>query len=294
MKIIRPAPITDTALTNSSVPETAPAWAPGATYALGAHVQDTAAHREYESLQANNIGHALTDPAWWIDLGATNRWRMFDQTNSSQTEADNELRVDLMISGRVNAVALLNVEAGAARITAMVGDTQVYDATFSMTATSGISDWFDYFYEPIERRPDLIVVDLPTYSNMRLSVVITRPGGTVKVGTMVIGQVKELGITAIGMSASIVDYSRKGADDFGNTMIVERAFAKKLDARVLVQNSEVDEVVSALSQLRATPVVWMADSRFSAAGVFGFYRNFSVTFDYDEQSICLLEIEGLT
>ncbi len=294
MKIIRPAPITDAALTASSVPETAPAWAVGATYALGGRVQDPVAHREYESVQANNTGHPLTDPAWWIDLGATNRWRMFDQTNGSQTEVENALQVDLLISGRVNAVALLNVEAGSVRITAMVGDTLVYDMTFSMTATSGVSDWFDYFFEPIERRPDLIVVNLPTYSNMRVRVEITRPGGTVKVGTMVIGQVKELGITEIGMSASIVDYSRKGADDFGNTMIVERAFAKKLDARVLVQNSEVDEVVSALSQLRATPVVWVADGRFAAGGVFGFYRNFSVTFAYPEQSMCMLEIEGLT
>lgn len=294
MKIIRPAAINGAALIASSVPDTPAAWASGTTYALGARVQDSAAHREYESLQGGNTGHALTDPAWWLDLGATNRWRMFDQTNGSQTVADDELEVQVRVAGRVDAVALLNCEAGTARVKAAVGATEVYDATFAMTSTSGIQDWYDYFFEPIERRPDLIVTDLPLYSNMTVTVTLTRPGGSVKVGTLVVGQTKEIGVTGIGMSAGIIDFSRKGADDFGNVMLVERAFARKLDVRVLVQNGEVDAVVATLAQLRATPVVWVADPRFVTGGVFGFYRNFSVTFEYPEQSICLLEIEGMT
>lgn len=294
MKIIRPALITDTSLAASSVPDAPTAWIEGATYAQGDHAQDPATHREYESLQSGNVGRALGDPAWWLDTGVTNRWRMFDQINGSQTVVEEQLQVDLLISGRVNAVALLNVEAAAVQITATVGETVVYDMTYSMTSSSGIVDWFDYFFEPIERRPDLIVTNLPTYSNMAVRVRVTRPGGTVKVGSLVIGQVRELGGTLQGMSAGIVDYSRKATDDFGNAMLVERAFAKKLDARVVVDNGEVDEVVALLSQLRATPVVWLAADRFSAGGVFGFYRNFTVTFEYPEQSICLLEIEGLT
>jgi len=294
MKIIRPVQVVSDAQMTSSVPDTPPAWAAGAAYAKGNHVQDPAAHREYESLQANNTGHPLSDAAWWLDLGPTNRWRMFDQSNSSQTVVDESLQVDLLISSRVNAIALLNCEATEARITATVGTTQVYDDTFAMTSTSGIDDWHAYFFEPIDRRPDLIVADLPLYSNMAVRVLLTRPGGAVKVGTFVIGQTRDLGVTEIGMSAGIVDYSRKGADDFGNVMLIERAFAKKLDARVLVQNNEVDRVVSELSKLRATPVVWVADDRFVTAGIYGFYRNFSVTFAYPGQSLCLLEVEGLT
>lgn len=294
MKIIRPALVASDAQMTSSVPDTVPAWAAGSTYALGAHAQDPAAHREFESLQPNNMGHPLTDAAWWLDVGPTNKWRMFDQSNGSQTTAPEEVLVELKIVSRVDAIALLNCEAGMVEVTATVNETVVYLDKFEMTATSGISNWYDYFYEPIERRPDLIVTDLPLYSNMKVRVRITRPGGVVRIGTFVIGQTRDLGITEMGMSASIVDYSRKGADDFGNVMLIERAFAKKLDARVMVQNNEVDRVVSELTKLRATPVVWVADDRFATAGIYGFYRNFSVTFAYPGQSLCLLEVEGLT
>jgi hypothetical protein len=294
VRIIRPAAITDAALVATSVPEVTPEWAIGNTYGKGARVQDKVAHREYESQQANNTGHALSDVAWWVDIGATNPWRMFDQTSSSQTVVGDELLVDVKIADRVNAIALLNCEAAAARITATVNGTVVYDKSFPMTSSVGISTWYDYFFEPIERRPDLIVTDLPLYSNMVIRVRLTRPGGMVRVGSLIVGQMKDIGITLSGLSAGIVDYSRKGADDFGNVVLVERAFAKKLDCRIVLDTADVDKVHAILSALRATPLVWVADDRWATTALFGFYRNFSTTFEYEQKATCLLELEGLT
>lgn len=294
MKIIRPAPIVDTSLVASSVPDTPGAYNAATTYAKGDRVQNPGTHREFESLQANNTGHQLYDAAWWLETGPTNRWAMFDQTNGTQTVAGEELVVDLLIGSRVNAIALINVEAGAVQITGQVNDQIVYDRTYPMTATAGIDNWFDYFFEPIERRPDLIVTDLPTYSNMAVRVRVTRPGGMVKVGTLVIGQVKELGMTLAGLGAGIQDFSRKGADDFGNPVLVPRPYANTMSARVVVDNIDLDGVFSTLAQLRATPIVWVADGRFALTGVFGFYSDFNVTFEYPEQSVCSLEIKGLT
>jgi len=294
VRIIRPAAVTDAALVATSVAEVTPAWATGTTYAKGARVQDQVTHREFESAQDGNTGHALSDVAWWIEVGATNRWRMFDQTNSSQTIVGDQLQVDVKIAGRVNAVALLNCEAAAAQVTATVDGVIVYDKSFSMTSSDGIDNWYSYFFEPIERRPDLIITDLPLYSNMIVRVRLTRPGGMVRIGSLILGQVKSLGITLTGLNAGIVDYSRKGADDFGNVTLVERAFAKKLDGRIVIDNSEVDQVTAALGKLRATPLVWIADDRWQTTALFGFYRNFTVTFEYEQKSTCLLELEGLT
>jgi len=264
------------------------------TYAQGAIVIDPVAHRAYESVQASNLNHALTDPTWWLDLGPTNRWRMFDQSNSSQTTAEEVIQVQLLIPGRVNGLALLNIEAETVDVVASIGATEVYNQSFTMSSSTGIADWYDYFFEEIVRKPDLVVADMPNYSNMAITVTISRPGGTVRTGVLVVGQTKDLGMTLAGMGAGIIDFSRKETDDFGNAQLVERAFAKRLDARVVVENSAVDSVTSILSQLRATPTVWIAASQYSAATIFGFYRNFSVTFEYPTQSICLLEIEGLT
>jgi hypothetical protein len=294
VRIIRPAAVTDAALVATSVPEVTPAWAVGTTYGKDARVQDPVAHREYESQQPNNVGHALSDVAWWVEVGATNRWRMFDQTSSSQTVVGEELLVDVKIADRVNAIALLNCEAAAARITATVNGTIVYDKSFPMTSSVGISTWYDYFFEPIERRPDLIVTDLPLYSNMLIRVRLTRAGGMVRVGSLIVGQMKDLGITLSGLSAGIADYSRKGADDFGNVVLVERPFAKKLDCRIVLDTADVDKVHTILSALRATPLVWIADDRWVTTALFGFYRNFSSTFEYEQKATCLLELEGLT
>lgn len=232
MRIIRPATIDEAALVSSTVPETAPAaYDATATYAKGTRAADLLAHRVYESAQNGNVGHALTDTAWWLDAGPTNRWRMFDQSNSSQTEAEDSIQVDLQIAPRVNSLALLNIEAASAQIIATVGATEVYNRTFELTSTAGISDWYSYFFEEIVRKPYLIVTDMPNYSNMAISVILERPGGIVRVGVLVVGQTMDLGVTLQGLRATINDFSRKETDDFGTPFLRKRASAKLLDAR---------------------------------------------------------------
>lgn len=75
MQVIPPLIITDAILTNSTVPEVvSTAYAAGTTYAAGARVGAAAAsygvaQTIYESLQAGNVGHALSDAAWWKNVG---------------------------------------------------------------------------------------------------------------------------------------------------------------------------------------------------------------------------------
>src|SRR6185436_13148020 len=75
MEIIRPAPINDSTLVSSSVPETTPAaYAGGTTYALGDTVSvftGTAAV-VYRSLQNANTGHTpASSPTWWQEIGTS-------------------------------------------------------------------------------------------------------------------------------------------------------------------------------------------------------------------------------
>jgi len=296
MKIVRSAPITDATLVSSSIGENIdyPTYSGATTYGLGDIVIGVD-HHEYESLSAGNVGHALTDAAFWLDLGMNRRWRMFDLSNSTQSYDTDEIDVTVGVSGRANAVSLLNIAADTVQIiVTTVTDGEVYNETFNLTSDSGVNNWYDYFFEPIIRRGDLVVTDLPIYGNPIIQVIATADGSTVRIGTMVIGQSLYIGISLAGARVGIQDYSRKVVDEFGNWTIVQRAFSKRADYKVWVENAKVDPVAEFLATIRATPCVFSADSDFTSLQIFGFFKDWSIEIPGPNESYCNLSIEGLT
>jgi len=166
MKIVRPYAITDTVLTTSNVTEDDYLEYDGeTTYILGAMIimLGTNLHKIYESLQAGNIGHDPTEsPDWWLDRGATNRWKMFDVLVNSQTENSDDIEFTLVVPGRANSIALLNIYGSAVRVVGTdVVDGVVFDRTIDMRSNMGIVDWWSYLFEPPEYDADTIITDLP-------------------------------------------------------------------------------------------------------------------------------------
>ena len=78
------------------------------------------------------------------------------------------------------------------------------------------------------------------------------------------------------------------------TSVVERAFAKRMSARVVMQTDALDDVHRTLASIRATPVLWIGSESFESLTVFGFYKEFSIDLAYPTVSYCSLTIEGLT
>lgn len=120
MILIKPYTVVDASLISSNVPETDhAAWAVGTTYAQTARVIviGTNSHKVYESLQASNVGRTpASSPTWWLDIGATNRWDMFDQSVQSQTSNATSINVSIKPAQRVDTVTLLNISASATNI----------------------------------------------------------------------------------------------------------------------------------------------------------------------------------
>jgi len=76
-----------------------PTWASGATYATGDRVQ-VLGMREYESLVDDNTGNPPSEsPESWLDLGATNPWRAFDDVVGTQAVADQSFNPDIHYAG---------------------------------------------------------------------------------------------------------------------------------------------------------------------------------------------------
>jgi len=297
MKFITPTPVTNSVFVSSTRAENDhAAYNVATTYAEGNRVISTTTHRIYESVQSANTGNSLTDIAWWVDIGPTNRWAMFDAVIGTVTAQATPLTV-VLDTGIITSVVLLDIAATSVTIsmTDGPGGATVYNETYAIEDSQVVLDWFDYFFSEIIPATTLIVNDLPPYSGARLTVSLAAPT-TAECGTLVIGKLVDLGQTLAKPSITIQDYSRKETDTFGVTSVLERAYAKKIAARFWFDSSKVDFVARKLAAVRATPVVWLGDDSniYESLVAYGFYRDWGVDITYPNFSEASITIEGLT
>jgi hypothetical protein len=270
-----------------------------AATAGGSAINTSSAGSGTHTATANpNLNKAITDPTFWLDIGPSNKWAMFDSYNGTVTTDISSIDVTMNLTGRADSLALLSLaNAVSARVVvSTIADGTLYDQTYVLTSTEGISDWHAWFFEEIERASSLLLTDLPIYNNPTVRVVLTGTGtATMECGNLVVGQQKDLGRTLHdGAQIGIIDYSRKEADAFGNYTIVERAFSKRGSFKMRIAKAQVDGIHSTLSAYRATPAVYAATTDYGSTLIFGFFRSFDIEIDYPTESLVSIEIEGLT
>lgn len=300
--IVDPITITDEMLTSSNVPETdyAP-WDSGTTYALAARVILTSTHKVYESLNAGNLNkNPATEPTWWIEVSPTNRWKVFDGSNSTQTlnPGGNPPTISYSLTpGRaINGIGILNV-TNATEIEITLTDLVygvVYSDTVDMSPLPMTPDWWAFFFGQRRSPKQHVAYDLPSFPSAVLSIELTG-GVELAVGVILIGQQQRfsLGVQQ-GARVGVQDYSRKETNDFGDTVLVRRAFAKRANFDLLLTKSEVGTLQNYLSDIRAKPALWIGSKEYESTIVYGFYKNFDILITYPEHAECSLEIEGLT
>lgn len=294
MKMIRPTEVTDAVLTASNVSEDDySAWASGTTYAEGDRVIVVADHTIYESVQSGNTGHTPTtdDGTWWFAVSATNAWQMFDGHGGTFTQNDDSIEITLT-PGRVNSIALIGLDANSVTVEMFDGVESVYSVTSNLTIEN-VGDWYEYFYEPIIKNDTLVLTDLPVYSSATIDITIDFDGDTAKCGLCVPGNFRTLGEALWGASTGIIDYSKKETDVFGTVTLLKRAFSKRANFDLVVDNVLISEVSRILAEYRATPVVWVGSEEFDNTVIYGFYRSFDAVISSPAYSECSLEIEGI-
>jgi hypothetical protein len=297
-RLLRPLTITDAMLNSSTAPENDhAAWSGATTYAAGDRCIKTSTHRIYESAQAANLNHdpATDDGTWWLDVGPTNRWAMFDQAVGSQTSQATPLTVEIEPGAVIAGLALLDVEAATATITmtSVAGGGTVYSATHDMIDGADLLDWYAYFFDDIVPRDTLIIDDLPAYADGILTVALVA-ATTARCGTLAIGSLAEIGQPLAGAGIGIIDYSRKTTDDWGITTFVERSFAKRIEVGVMIDAAAVDYVARVLAAVRATPCVWIVAEAYSSLVLYGIARDWGIDIAYPTHAVGRLTLEGLT
>lgn len=233
---------------------------------------------------------------FWIDIGPTNKFAIFDTYINTATHHTGTLEV-VTVPGRCNGVAVLDVSGASSIQVAMVnGLDTVFDETQALD-NSFISDWYEYFFEPFDVRTDVLFGPLPPYPSAEITITIVPDGGgVVSVGAAMYGNTVELGQVQAGATAGIVDFSRKETSEYGVTTLIERGFAKRASYSLVIDNAQLRRVYSTLAALRATPAVWVAsdDYKLTPLTVFGWPKDFSINVAYATYSTATLEVEGMS
>ncbi len=280
----------DSSITEPSIAELAnPSfqgeWGFGETYSVNAIVLVTTEHKLYKSLQNTNQGRTpggTGNELWWLNYGSDERWCVFDAKVGSQATGTNLITYEID-PGPIDSMAILNLEAA--------------NITVTMTDVGGTGDpiiWTEDALVDGLFVADIVKTDFPlTYLTPHLLISLEYTGGTAKVGEIVVGQKETLGTTQYTPSVSIIDYSIKTVDVFGNYTVLERAYSKRLSCETVFANTLLDATYNILAGYRARPAVWIGSENYASMIVYGFYKDFSIEIPYPKFSICTLEIEGL-
>ncbi|WP_290578680.1 hypothetical protein [Algiphilus sp.] len=276
MRMVVPAQISETELIASNIVEDdAPAYDDEVTYDTSDQVQLD--HRVYESTADGNTDHPVGS-ANWTDLGPTNRYRMFDQTSTRVSLRTGAIDVTVQPDQLINAVSLINCRGLSATVQVLDDDEGVlYSSTRSLVEHGEISDWWSYFYAPIEQLRQVSFLDLPNIRGAKIRILVTAGGAVAQIGEAVLGAQADTGLTYFDTSLDVDDFSRRDEDDFGNVTIVKRGYRDVIGYNVRINTPQVQSVRRRLLLARQRVVLWIGAPYREETIVLGFYEQLRIS-----------------
>lgn len=302
MIVVEPFDIIGGLLTSSNITEPDASVGEVLWSAYSASVGDrrilTSTHLLYECVtettDSPDVGAARPVPTWVV-VSYTNKYRMFDQVNSSQSTRASPLTVEITSPKGFNSAAIFNA-TGVTSVRYQVhtaAGTLTYDKTVDAIDNSEVFDYWEYFNLPIVQRYKFFVNDMPKSAGAKLTVTVTG-NASVSVGTLVIGASISLGIACYGGAFKYINLSKNIENDFGDITILKRPKYKLLDYNVSIEKSKLDFVVNKISQLVDKPCVWAGtDDTDDATIVYGYYIDYQQNIDAPSYCKSTIQIREL-
>jgi len=286
--------LTDAMLASSSIAEDDyTPWAAITTYAVGGRCIKQ--HRIYESLRADNINkdpsdvsNTISSSPWWLDVGPTNRWAMFDGQASSQTIGSESITVVLR-PGFFNAVYLGFVYAETMSVVFKdaPGGTIIYSETRTLEG-SAPDNYYDHFFGAYQPISGTVISDIPLYSTAEITITLSSVAGEVKCGVMALGDRRPLGVTQRGFKVKPKTYSYIKIDEYGNNQIVRRKSSKDLSATAWVDLDDAASVLDTVTDLLDVPSVWISPG----CNAYGLGSG-EMSYDYPQHCLLSINVQGL-
>lgn len=261
-------------------------------------------NRVYKSLVAQTAANPLpvppeTETSYWIYVGPTNKFAMFDLFTNTQTVAASPLTVVIRPGMRINTVGLTGMEANEVSIvaTSAFAGGQVYSRTIDLN-TREVLDGYDYAFEPFSTSPSAVVFDIPPFSDIELTITLTRTSGNVKCGAVVVGTYIYLGATQLGATNAGLNFSDINRDKYGTATLVPRRTLPQTKQRLVVDAARVNKVKAARVLLNARPALYTgiddsSNAFFDMLTILGIYTQFEIGAVYNSEAEITLALEEI-
>jgi len=175
-------------------------------------------------------------------------------------------------------------------------DKTVFNRVVPMQDESGVTSWYGFYFSPIELLTEFVITDLPPYGDAQIGVSISAPDQSARCGQLVIGSLRDVGITRpenTGFTG--LDFSFVEQDDFGNLTTVRRAATRLSQFEILMSNSTLLGFDKLMRDLRGgVAAVWIGDGDARKAAInYGFYRDYRAVYQTNNYSLMSLQIQGI-
>ena len=324
MDIILPVDVTPSLLVSSNIADsTEVEWSPIAAYEVGDKVKVSyeedgvtaiAPVFEFTCMTAHD---GSADPSeaqyppdddgtYWLNTGASNRWRWGDSYINTQTVADGTEATDAgkivmtFNANKCTAIALFGVVANQIAFDRYDSGGELIDtATTRLQNAATYGDAWSYCFEDFVYEHDVIqTFGIRHVQTVKITIEHTPSAGLYpKIGYAVIGRNVYVGRTKYDCETGISDYSKKITDEtFGNTYLRQGNYSKWMELDIYVPTNDVDRVQQALTSIRGKATVFNGNNSGTSRqvlNILGFWADFSNTMKGPRESKYQLEIKGL-
>ena len=256
----------------------------------------------------------------WLKIGATNRWKMFDQYVFTSSEAVSACTDTLVPStftieintGNTNYLGLFNLDCSSIEIQYKKGTSGDW-LEFNPTNFPKVQEivnyypyeferetkvWLDYLFGDFVFKRDLIFpIQWDKVSSMRIKFINNQIGAKASCGMCVCGQSYFIGKTQYGASSGILSFSRKVRDEYtGNLYLKKGNNAKTIDIDVSILNEQYNKIHSVLTAADGVPIIAQANNEgtnYEPFMAYCFVKSLDMTLQYATHSECNLELGGL-
>ena len=279
--------------------------------------------RTYQCVTGNTGEYPPDDDGtYWLGLGASNKWKMFDQfvitSSYSSTAATTGTPSDFEIiinTNKMTELGLFNMNAKDIYVsfstdnstyTALTQvnypkEVRLLDDYYPYTFSRDTKTWTDYLFGEFSWKRDILIpIPKRSVSYVKVKFSYDGVGEYAGCGMCVAGTSYVAGKTQYGAKSGILSYSRKETDSyFGYTYLKKGNYAKIMDIDVMVENAKFNKVFALLAASDGLPVILQGNNDIDGAInyepflIYGFVRSFDLVLEYPTYSECTIEFEGL-
>lgn len=297
-----PATITDAnILANSVVEADYPEWDPDEVYPLGwfVMVTDVDIHKVFRSVVADNLGHNpleeadINNPVYWSFVGATNKYKMFDDYISTQTVATGSISFTLSGMGQVNTFALFGLTGETITLEIRDDDgTFISSETRDLISYSSFGSFYDWLFTPFLTAGFVVFENIPPYFNARFTVTVSG-AGQVGIGAVLPAYGYQFGSLTRESSVDQKDYSLK-------TELTPGVFVFEKGPTVILGEmefyfieSKFDLLNNLIKQRAGVPTLVIGNSQYETLTQYGVIQGAPNSLDAATEGRCRFKVESL-